>query len=693
MDDAIFMTGATGFIGSHFLYRALCEQVPVYCLVRAKDRATGYRRLHAALEAASSAYEEGDAWRTHTRNLRVIIGDITLEECGVQASLLDSLRGNNLEFWHFAGNQRYEDKAREAIYRDNVRGTCNALAVATKLGITRFVQMSAAYTAGTASGQIAERLHPLDGAFQNHYESSKCRAEHEVYAWGQKHGKDIRIARPSIVVGPQRTYMPGGGNAGFYAFMRELFRLRRSLPDATQSLVTLGESSTPLNLIPVDRVVDELLALRRFGFPCGPIYHLTSDSCPNLGHAVAAAAKAAGVPRLRLANKRKGPASSIELALDQRTRFYSSYFASPKRFERRVCAGAKLSATDLSRYCEGFAAELRRRNPLSLFEWRNVQTDDEVQLRTYVAGQVRRPAVILVNSFGMSAESMVELAARLTPRYRVITWRPRGLDAVSEDADCSLDRHVRDLGLIMSAYELRRAHVVGWCTGADVALAFAQREPTRAMSLTLLNGALLRGTASETRFQRRLRILVAGASRSLEHAHGYYEALSSGKISAARDALQRVERVDTTREHYAGLLDDVDPEFLHLMSRPFVTPQAMHRYARCMQTFIAESGAKWPEQPLNMPVLVVTGSADSIANAEASRIFARRLNAELLDLPGGDHFAHARRPEVAEAMMRIMASPSVRFKVRNALQKSRRQNQARRPGATSVLRALDGGLP
>jgi pimeloyl-ACP methyl ester carboxylesterase len=140
-------------------------------------------------------------------------------------------------------------------------------------------------------------------------------------------------------------------------------------------------------------------------------------------------------------------------------------------------------------------------------------------------------------------------------------------------------------------------------------------------------------------------------------------------------------------------LDDVDPEFLHLMSRPFITPQALYRYARCMQTFVAESGAKWPEQPLNMPVLVVTGTADSIANSDASRIFARRLNAELLDLPGGDHFAHARRPEVAEAMLRIMAKPTVRFKVRSALQSSRRQNQVRRPGATPVLRALDGGLP
>ncbi|MEY4580163.1 MAG: hypothetical protein RL701_4866 [Pseudomonadota bacterium] len=681
VDDVIFMTGATGFIGSHFLYRALCERMPVFCLVRAKDRATGYRRLHAALEQAALAYEDNHDWRTQTAHLRVVLGDITEPECGVQPSAIAGLRDARVEFWHFAGNQCHEESARAAIFRDNVQGTGHALALATALDAVRFVQLSSAFTAGANTGHIPERLHPLDTRFQNPYEQSLCRAEHEVHAWGQKHGKDVRIARPSVVVGPKQTCLPGGGQRGFYAFMRELFRLRRSLPDSSQALVTLADANASLNLVPVDRVVDELLALRRFGFPCGPVYHLTSQTCPSLGRALNAAAKAAGLPQLRLAAERSAPASPIEQTLDQRTRFYASQLGGPKRFERRVCAGGSITTAELTRYCEGFAAELRRRNPLSLFEWRNVQTDDRVQLRSYVAGPARRPAVVLVNAYGMSAEVMVELAARLATRYRVITWRPRGLDAASGSHDGSIERQVRDLQAIMAAYELKRAHIAGWCSGADVALAFATREPTRTLSLTLLHGALVRGAASETDYQRRLRSLVVGASRSVEHAQVYHDALYGAPKLTARYSPSR----DHLREHCAGLLDAVSPEFQHLASRPFLTPQSLHRYARCLQSFLSERGAAWPERPLAMPLLVVTGGADHITHADTSRVFARRMQAQLLDLPDGDHFAHWQKPEVAAAMLRLMAHPQQKARLRTALRGPVRALPAQAP---VPLRAL-----
>ncbi|MET0390584.1 MAG: alpha/beta fold hydrolase [Polyangiales bacterium] len=653
MAGALFMTGATGFVGSHFLYRALCEELTVFCLVRAKNRAEGYRRLHAAVELAASGYRAAGAWRGHLANLRVVVGDITQPECGVPVSVIDALRPQQLELWHFAASLRYQQHARDAIFRDNVEGTRHALALASRLDAVRFVQLSTAYTAGGAVGLVPERLHPIDGVFRNEYERSKCQAEHEVAAWGKLHSKDVRIARPSIVVGPRDSCLPGGGRTGLYGFMQEVFHLRRTLSAAKQPLLVLGDADVPLNLVPVDRVADELLALRRFGYPFGPIYHLTSDVCPTVGRAVALAARSVGAPPLRVAARRSAEViSPIERAFDQRTRFYSSYLAGHKQFQRRFRGGGRLSDAELVRYCESFAAELRRRNPLALFERRSVRMDDGVIVPAYAVGDARRSAIVLVNAYGMAAESMVALATRLSERQRVITWRPRGLEAAAQSGEHTIARQVRDLEAILAAYDLKRVHLAGWCSGADVALAAATQLAGRTLSLTLLNGSLLRSGAVETEFQERLRSVVGGASRGLPHARIYHDVLYGERernVAASRSGQAQ------TRERFAGLFADIDPELLHLTSRPFATPQALHRYACWMQAFLGELGAPWPERPLSIPTLVVTGHADRIVNPDASRIFARCMNARLLDLPTGDHFAHIRDPEVAGAMLEHVA--------------------------------------
>jgi len=648
MNATIFMTGATGFVGSHFLYRALCDGWHVICLVRAADRAAGFRRLHDALECAASAYPEGSAWKAHAAKLRVVVGDVTLEDCGVAESVRASLRETSLELWHFAASLRFEDSERAAIWQVNVEGTRHALALARALGASRFVYMSTAYTAGSAAGVIREELHPLAGPFHNEYERSKCQAEHEVMARTQQLGMDARIVRPSIVVGP-RSGEPGGATSGLYGFMRELFRLRRTLSAAASPLVMLGDPSTPLNLMPVDSLVDELIALSRRHFPSGPIYHLTSSAGPNVARAVAYAARAVGVAPVRVAPQRPADGSPIERALDRRTSFYASYLGSPKHFERRLEAGPRVTTAQLARYCSAYGEKLRKEHPLALFERRRVHTTDGATLMSYAMGPRSRPAVILVNAYGMSAEVLAPLAQRLAQRCRVITWRARSLETVPLESQPSIERHALDLLEVMSEHRVTRAHVAGWCSGADVALAFAMRRPARVRSLCLLNGALLRAAAPATRFQQRLRAVVAAAAQSPEHARLYHALLYGTRRP-------RTLSGSCEQEHLNGLLSDIDPEMLHLTSRPFATPEALHAYARSMHQFFCEAGAAWPEQKWTLPTLVVTSTTDRITHPEASYAFADRFSTQRLCLPDAGHFAHVTRPEVAEHMLRLIVS-------------------------------------
>jgi nucleoside-diphosphate-sugar epimerase/pimeloyl-ACP methyl ester carboxylesterase len=620
----------------------------VICLVRAPDRAAGFRRLHDALQRAAAAYPEGRSWKLHAANLSVVLGDVTRPQCGVAEAVREPLRGLSLELWHFAASLQFEDSARAAIWEANVDGTSHALTLAQALSASRFVHMSTAYTAGTASGSIAERLHPQQGPFHNEYERSKCCAEHAVLERCQRLGMDARILRPSIVVGP-RSGESGGATSGLYGFMRELFRLRRTLSAAKTPLVMVGAPSTPLNLIPVDTLVDELVALRCAQFPGGPIYHLTSTGCPRVSQAVACASRAVGLAPLRVAPQARAGGSPIEHALERRTRFYASYLGTPKHFERQLGPGPRVSAAQLARYCAAYGQELRRQHPLALFERRRVHTTDGTRLMSYAVGPRTRSALILVNAHGLSTQVLVPLVERLAGRCRVITWRPR-----SVAPDASIARHARDLHEVMAEHGLRRAHVAGWCSGADVALAFASRHPGSVRSLCLLNGALLRAEAPLTRFQQRLRAVVEGAARSLEHARLYHEILYGERRARTLAAS------GCARERLEGLLSDIDPRMLHLASAPFATPEALHAYARSMHQFFCDAGASWPGPGFEVPTLVVTSDADRITHPAASHAFADRFGAQRLSLPEAGHFAHATHPEVAQSLLQLMAAADAR---------------------------------
>src|SRR5690606_9682437 len=55
----IFMTGATGFLGSYLLYTLLKDSTKkIYCLVRARDELEALKRLQESLE-------KGPGWESH----------------------------------------------------------------------------------------------------------------------------------------------------------------------------------------------------------------------------------------------------------------------------------------------------------------------------------------------------------------------------------------------------------------------------------------------------------------------------------------------------------------------------------------------------------------------------------------------------------------------------------------------------
>ena len=174
----IFVTGATGFIGAHFVERALAEGHEVIGLYRSDG--AKHREVIERL---------GE----HGASLRRV--DILEPE-----SFADTLKGADC-VCHFAAAFR-ESGADEAYFeRMNVEGTSNVARAAVAAGVKRFVHCGTAGIYGQrVAGTISEStpIRPW-----NSYERSKLAADQRVREIASEAGMEFVILRPTAVYGPR----------------------------------------------------------------------------------------------------------------------------------------------------------------------------------------------------------------------------------------------------------------------------------------------------------------------------------------------------------------------------------------------------------------------------------------------------------------------------------------------------------
>jgi dihydroflavonol-4-reductase len=169
-----FVTGATGFVGSH-VARALAEQgADLRLLVRANSNLKNIQDLKADL----------------------VIGDLR-----DPASLEKGIAGCDVVF-HVAADYRLWVRDPGEMYRANVEGTRAILEAAGKNNVRRVVYTSSVATMGfTSNGQSAYENSPvsLDNMI-GPYKRSKFVAE-QVATEAARAGQDVVIVNPSTPVG------------------------------------------------------------------------------------------------------------------------------------------------------------------------------------------------------------------------------------------------------------------------------------------------------------------------------------------------------------------------------------------------------------------------------------------------------------------------------------------------------------
>src|SRR5688572_18992482 len=271
----IFLTGATGFLGSHLTSRLLQEGHHVGVLARGSKNASARDRVEAALR---------DIGTTRLDHLTVFEGDISLTGLGLDEASTKSIASSTDEVWHCAASLSFMPEDREEIFRMNVGGTRHVLDLVEQIPSRRLQHVSTAYIAGNRSDIALETEINVGQSFKNPYEESKCEAELVIDAAHRSGTIVASVYRPSIVIGDSRSGKVTHFH-GVYAFMRGLWaaleRLRRRMPDGQivkLPLRLLGAEDATLNFVPIDYVVEGMIEISNRPSSVGGTYNLANPS-------------------------------------------------------------------------------------------------------------------------------------------------------------------------------------------------------------------------------------------------------------------------------------------------------------------------------------------------------------------------------------------------------------------------------
>jgi nucleoside-diphosphate-sugar epimerase len=244
-NETVFVTGFPGFIATRLVKRLAAEGARFILLTQPAFLAV------AQAEVLDIATEAG----VDPERFTIVEGDITAPNLGLSAAALEKARRETTTVFHLAAI--YDLAVAEDIARRvNVEGTRNVNNFAKSIEhLKRYHYVSTCYVSGKRQGVIRESDLRHEAGFRNHYEETKYLAETEVEAL--KSQLPITIHRPAVVCGDSRA-----GETAKYDGVYYLIHYLRRWPGGL-TLLNIGNSEVSLNLVPIDFVIEAMVALAK----------------------------------------------------------------------------------------------------------------------------------------------------------------------------------------------------------------------------------------------------------------------------------------------------------------------------------------------------------------------------------------------------------------------------------------------
>jgi len=251
-----FVTGYPGFIGKRLVAH-----------IALKDRGA---RIYLLVQPKFLKDAQRYADRLEGANIELLSGDVVDMHLGLSADEYKRVCDEVTHLFHLAAIS-YLGVPKETAWRVNVDGTRNVIELArdaTKL--ERLNYFSTCYVSGDRVGVIAEDELEAGQSFRNAYEETKFHAEQLM----RKAAKSlpVTIYRPSSVVGDSKTGEIDKFEGPYY-----LGILLVTSP-VTVPLPLPGDGVAPLNVVPVDFVVEAVWAISRDPRAVGRTVHLVDPN-------------------------------------------------------------------------------------------------------------------------------------------------------------------------------------------------------------------------------------------------------------------------------------------------------------------------------------------------------------------------------------------------------------------------------
>ncbi len=288
---AIFVTGATGYIGGYIVAELLASPretdgsaARLNLLVRARSSREAEERLWQALQLHFDfpRFREVLASR-----IRIFRGDLTCEHFGLDDDAYRELSASTGSVIHCAAS--LNRKSEKLCLNVNLRGTLEVIDLARAAqnahGLRRFSHVSTVAVAGARSNELITEDASIDWNRSDYdpYARTKKFTEHMIARLLP--GVPHTIFRPSIVLGDSRRAET------------TQFEMVRAFAFLAGFPVLPFRPGDKIDIVPVDYVAKAIVLLHQKEKPMHDIYHLSSGAGSQTFRELTDALSAAGATR------------------------------------------------------------------------------------------------------------------------------------------------------------------------------------------------------------------------------------------------------------------------------------------------------------------------------------------------------------------------------------------------------------
>lgn len=280
----VFLTGGTGFIGSHIAAELMRQGCFINFLARSNGQFHAEDRILRALSRLTVLNKD---------QYRVWEGDLN-------SALAFNITKPIEKIVHCAASLSFKEEDRLETFLTNVVGTKHLLEFATLNNIKRFDLIGTSYVRGNRRGLIKENELNCGQKFFNPYEESKMVEEESVSKWAADTNSKLSVFRPSVVVGNSKTGF-ASSFSGYYTCARGFVLLKKTIESElgkgngkvySEAGISMksgvlnlpicfpGLPDTPIDILPIDIVVKAILDIAQ---KCdyedtGGIFHITNSN-------------------------------------------------------------------------------------------------------------------------------------------------------------------------------------------------------------------------------------------------------------------------------------------------------------------------------------------------------------------------------------------------------------------------------